>query len=304
MPSTKRLTTRATVGVAASVFVLGCAGAKHEPPATPPQQQTAAPSPASQNDASSQTSSDTVPQLENVPPDVVVAAVDRALAEGEPMRLERARTALLEYARKVSAESWRDDHRGRLVSLNTSRGFENVKPQQLEAQLAQWQLERLSFALSQLERVRDSRVRAFAFETLEDTRQPAEHRRLAAELLSRTVEVSEQSERARLDALAKQIPEPAPEAGTVANVNLVVAGLRGQFRSCYQAWLKAGNRTEHKLSVWIRVGSDGRVSSVDVSGDAPESLGMCVQDVALTAKFAPPEGGKAVIHVPVTFVLK
>jgi len=53
----------------------------------------------------------------------------------------------------------------------------------------------------------------------------------------------------------------------------------------------------------IHVDAAGSVSnaSVEVSGNL-QSTGECVRLVAMGAKFAPPEGGSAVISVPIRFV--
>ncbi len=92
--------------------------------------------------------------------------------------------------------------------------------------------------------------------------------------------------------------------GSVTNASQVVAGMRAGFRACYQRGLSQNPDAQGSIRLSIRVGPGGEVQGVSASasGNLPGSVVSCVQSRASAAQFAPPEGGSAVISVPVTFV--
>jgi hypothetical protein len=93
-------------------------------------------------------------------------------------------------------------------------------------------------------------------------------------------------------------------AGSVSNANSVVAGMRAGFRRCYQKALAENPDIEGGVRLMIKVGPGGEVSGVTAtpSGNLPASVVSCVQARARSGQFAPPDGGSAVVQVPVTFV--
>ncbi len=93
-------------------------------------------------------------------------------------------------------------------------------------------------------------------------------------------------------------------AGAVSNAASVVAGMRAGFRACYQHGLDENPDASGAVRLTIRVGPGGEVLSVSASpsGNLPASVVSCVQTRARAAQFDPPEGGSAVIQVPVNFV--
>jgi tetratricopeptide (TPR) repeat protein len=92
--------------------------------------------------------------------------------------------------------------------------------------------------------------------------------------------------------------------GTVANAARVVAAMRAGFRNCFVRGLAEDPDSEGKIELDIRVGAGGEVARVTptASGCLPASVIRCVMARAQVAQFDPPEGGGAVIAVPVTFV--
>jgi hypothetical protein len=91
--------------------------------------------------------------------------------------------------------------------------------------------------------------------------------------------------------------------GTVGNASRVVAGMRAGFRACYQRGLADNPDAAGAVTLTIRVGPGGEVQSVSASsGSLPASVVSCVKARAQAAQFDAPEGGSAVIQVPVTFV--
>ena len=96
----------------------------------------------------------------------------------------------------------------------------------------------------------------------------------------------------------------AVSGGTVSNAARVVAGMRAGFRNCYQRGLAENPDSAGSIRLTIRVGAGGEVAGVSPSpsGNLPASVISCVVARAQAAQFDPPEGGSAVIAVPVTFV--
>jgi hypothetical protein len=96
----------------------------------------------------------------------------------------------------------------------------------------------------------------------------------------------------------------AVSGGSVSDAARVVAGMRAGFRACYQRGLAENPDAAGSIRLTIRVGAGGEVAGVQAtpSGSLPASVISCVQSRAQAAQFAPPEGGAAVIAVPVTFV--
>jgi hypothetical protein len=96
----------------------------------------------------------------------------------------------------------------------------------------------------------------------------------------------------------------AVSGGSVSNAARVVAGMRAGFRNCYQRGLAENPDASGSIRLTIRVGPGGEVAGVSPapSGSLPASVISCVVARAQAAQFDPPEGGSAVIAVPVTFV--
>lgn len=90
--------------------------------------------------------------------------------------------------------------------------------------------------------------------------------------------------------------------GSVSNAAQVVGAMRQAFRDCYNQALATMPDAEGTIRLTIKVSADGTVgdTSVSVTGNLGSTV-ACVRAVAGRAKFEPPEGGQAVITVPVTF---
>ncbi len=96
----------------------------------------------------------------------------------------------------------------------------------------------------------------------------------------------------------------AVAGGRVGNASSVVARMRAGFRSCYNRGLAKNPDASGRISLKIRVGPGGEVTGVAASssGNLPASVVSCVKGRARAGRFSPPEGGSAVVSVPVTFV--
>jgi hypothetical protein len=91
--------------------------------------------------------------------------------------------------------------------------------------------------------------------------------------------------------------------GAVANASRVVAGMKAGFRNCFNRELASNPDAQGTIRLTIKVGPGGEVQNVTAAPSG--SLGSaveCVKGRARSAQFDPPEGGSAVIVVPVTFV--
>jgi hypothetical protein len=99
------------------------------------------------------------------------------------------------------------------------------------------------------------------------------------------------------------VAPPSLAGGAVSNANSVVAGMRAGFRACYQRELQSNPDAQGQIQLTIRVGPGGEVQGVSAapSGNLGSAV-ACVRARAAAAQFSPPEGGSAVIRVPVTFV--
>ncbi len=92
--------------------------------------------------------------------------------------------------------------------------------------------------------------------------------------------------------------------GNIANASRVVAGMKAGFRNCYNRGLQENPDAQGSIKLAIKVGAGGEVAGVTASpsGNLPASVIACVQARARAAQFDPPEGGSAVVNVPVTFI--
>ena len=92
--------------------------------------------------------------------------------------------------------------------------------------------------------------------------------------------------------------------GSVSDASRVVAQMRAGFRACYNRGLSENPDIEGKIQLSIKVGPTGQVSSVAATktGSLPESVVECVKARANSANFSAPQGGAAVVQVPVSFV--
>jgi len=91
--------------------------------------------------------------------------------------------------------------------------------------------------------------------------------------------------------------------GRIANAARVVAGMRAGFRNCYQRSLGENPDAGGRITLAVRVAAGGEVEGVIPTspGGLPASVIACVVARVRAAQFDPPEGGSAIINVPVTF---
>ncbi|MSP24002.1 MAG: AgmX/PglI C-terminal domain-containing protein [Myxococcales bacterium] len=90
--------------------------------------------------------------------------------------------------------------------------------------------------------------------------------------------------------------------GKVAGASGVVGRMKGRFRQCYQSGLNSNPELAGSVTLVAKVGENGEVRSVSGGGGALAAISGCLKSVVQSASFAPPEGGSAVIAIPITFV--
>ena len=94
------------------------------------------------------------------------------------------------------------------------------------------------------------------------------------------------------------------QGGNISNAAKVVAGMRAAFRACYQKGLDVNPDAQGSVRLAIKVGPGGEVTNVSAvpSGNLPGMVVDCISARARRAQFDPPEGGAAVVNVPVNLV--
>lgn len=95
-------------------------------------------------------------------------------------------------------------------------------------------------------------------------------------------------------------------SGNVANARDVVAGMGAGFRRCYNRALQDDPKAFGSVRLTAIIGPDGRVVSVTPSNviGLPGNMVVCLYVRVHSAQFAPPDGGKATIVIPTSFVSK
>lgn len=90
--------------------------------------------------------------------------------------------------------------------------------------------------------------------------------------------------------------------GSVANASSVVARMKGRFRACYQAGLNSNPELQGSVTLVAKIGPNGEVQSVSGGGGGLGAIVGCLKGVVASGGFSPPEGGSAVVTIPITFV--
>lgn len=95
---------------------------------------------------------------------------------------------------------------------------------------------------------------------------------------------------------------PIP-SGTVSDADVVVANMRGRFRSCYQTGLGGDPTMSGKVLIAARIAPNGEVSSAEIASNTGLSQGVaqCIANVVKRATFKG-NGTGAMLQIPVTFV--
>ena len=105
------------------------------------------------------------------------------------------------------------------------------------------------------------------------------------------------------DAVAIHDAGATDDAGNIGHAAMTVAGMRHGFRACYMAALTNYGAFSATVRLSLRVGADGAVVRVTGLGtNAPGELIECLFDEVGRHRFEPPEGGAAVVNVPVNLV--
>jgi len=94
------------------------------------------------------------------------------------------------------------------------------------------------------------------------------------------------------------------KAGSVSDTAQVVGSMSPGFKRCYRRGVEQAPDQAGAVTLTLRIGPGGEVSSVSasVSGNLSGGVVDCVKGVARGGQFAPPDGGSAVIDIPLSFV--
>jgi len=94
------------------------------------------------------------------------------------------------------------------------------------------------------------------------------------------------------------------KAGTVSDTTQVVGSMSPGFKRCYRRGVEQAPDQAGAITLTLRIGPGGEVSSVSAStsGNLSSAVIECVKGVARGGQFAPPDGGSAVIDIPLSFV--
>ena len=79
--------------------------------------------------------------------------------------------------------------------------------------------------------------------------------------------------------------------------------MQAGFRQCYQNLLNRNGDAEGKIRLLFSVDCDGNVRDIHATAlGLDREIVECMFLLVAQARFDPPEGGSARVHVPVTFV--
>jgi hypothetical protein len=97
---------------------------------------------------------------------------------------------------------------------------------------------------------------------------------------------------------------PDVKGAPIPNAGAVIASLRAGFRRCYERALAESPDTEGRIALSLKVGPGGEVQSVTATpqGNLSSQVVGCIRARAQSAQFDPPQGGLAVVQVPVSLV--
>jgi hypothetical protein len=99
------------------------------------------------------------------------------------------------------------------------------------------------------------------------------------------------------------VAPPETTVGKVPDAGRVIGGLRGMLRACYRHELDDNPAASGTIRVTATIGSNGEVRNVQAANSGLSSkMTGCVSGVVRGAQFGPPEGGSAIVTVPMTFI--
>lgn len=105
-------------------------------------------------------------------------------------------------------------------------------------------------------------------------------------------------------------PKPSPgcagecTGSPTAAILSTLRGKAGLARSCYNRALSQNSELSGKMTVQVRIGSNGQVCRVSVSNDTlgDPSVARCVKQRFRAKAFPKPKGGCAEVAAPISFV--
>jgi hypothetical protein len=100
------------------------------------------------------------------------------------------------------------------------------------------------------------------------------------------------------------VPDGAPsQTGSIANAAYVVAEMRPGFLDCYDRLSRVRSNADGSIGFAIEVNCHGQVVAIEATARVIEVEAVrCMLAVAEQGQFDPPNGGRAVIQVPIKFM--
>jgi hypothetical protein len=99
------------------------------------------------------------------------------------------------------------------------------------------------------------------------------------------------------------VAPPSVDVGKVPDAPRVVAGMRGLLRACYRRELDTDPSAKGSVRVTAKIGPNGDVVSVQAANNGLSStMVACVSRVVRGGQFGQPEGGSAMVTIPMTFI--
>lgn len=100
------------------------------------------------------------------------------------------------------------------------------------------------------------------------------------------------------------VAPPSVDVGRLPDAPRVVAGMRALLRGCYRRELDTNPEARGTVRVTAKIGSNGEVTSAQAaaSGSLSSTMSACVSRVVRGAQFGPPDGGSAMLSIPMTFI--
>ena len=94
-----------------------------------------------------------------------------------------------------------------------------------------------------------------------------------------------------------------PQAESIANAAYVVAQMRPGFVDCYDRLSRVRSSADGSIGFAIDVNCHGQVVAIEATARVIDGEAVrCMLGVAEQGQFDPPNGGRAVIQVPIKFV--
>ncbi len=230
---------------------------------------------------------------------------------GDEATKRAAGPILVKRIRAMREPAYREELRPLVQKANEQSQLAPT-PEQLEGQLRQLQEEDVIGLVKRAGKIGGPLVTAYLVELVQDKEAPREVKQAALDALDPHRASLEPSAVAAVDSAKDALSKPPAGAvgvggasvsgGTVSNAAAVVASMAAGFRRCFNRGLQDDPNMKGTVRVTAKIDKNGDVlgATPSASGTLSENVVNCVVARVSSAKFSPPEGGAAVIVIPVS----